>query len=124
MKAKFVQRSDSVDFTPDKDMSAGEIVRLGNLIGIVKLPIAAGNLGSLSLTGIYDVTKSASESFAAGECVYCDPNGKIGKSGILLGTAVQPSPAHADSVRILLNCDANAEIESIDTTGSAGWQSL
>lgn len=122
MKAKFVQRSDSVDFTPERDMAAGEIVRLGNLIGVVKLPIAAGNLGSLSLTGIYDVTKSASESFAAGECVYCDPNGKIGKSGILLGTAVRAS--NPDSVRILLNCDANAEIESIDTTGSAGWQSL
>ena len=123
MKAKFVQRSDSVDFTPEKDMSAGEIVRLGNLIGVVKLPIDAGKLGSLALTGIFDIMKSGSESFLAGECVYCDPNGRIGKSGILLGTAVQTSPANADSVRILLNCDANAEIESMDAK-SAVWQFL
>ena len=124
MKAKFVQRSDSVDFTPGKDMAAGEIVRLGNLIGVVKLPIAAGTLGSLSLTGIFDVAKTSPVSFAAGECVCCDADGKIGKSGILLGTAVQPSPEQADSVRILLNCDANAENESIDITGAASWQSL
>jgi len=124
MKAKFVQRSDSVDFTPEKDMAAGEIVRLGNLIGVVKLPIAAGCLGTLALTGIFDVSKTHSLSFAAGDCVCSSPDGKIGKSGILLGTAVQPSPAHADSVRILLNCDANATLESIDTTGAASWQSL
>ena len=123
MKARYVQRSDSVDFTPERDMSAGEIVHLGNLIGVVKLQIAAGSLGSLALTGIFDVTKSGSESFSAGECVYCDPDGKIGKSGILLGTAVQTSPVNADSVRILLNCDANAEIESIDAK-SAVWQFL
>lgn len=123
MKARYVQRSDSVDFIPEKDISAGEIVRLGNLIGVVKLPVAAGSLGSLALTGIFDIMKSGSESFSAGECVYCNPDGKIGKKGILLGTAVQASPANTDSVRILLNCDANAEIESIKAMFAA-WHFL
>ena len=120
MKAKFVQRSDSVDFTPERDMAAGEIVRLGNLVGVVKIPIPAGSLGSLSLTGIFDIEKNKPVTFSAGECVYCAADGTIGKSGLLLGTAVQQSPEHADTVRILLNCDANAEAES----GAAGWQTL
>ena len=124
MKAKFVQRADSVDFVPQRDMSAGEIVRLGNLIGVLKLSIKAGTLGSLSLCGIFDISKTAAIPFSAGECVYCAADGTIGKSGVLLGTAVQPSPECADSVRILLNCDANAALESIDATGSASWQSL
>ena len=49
-KAKFVQRAESVDFTPNRDIESGEIVRLGNLIGVAKLPIQAGELGSFALS--------------------------------------------------------------------------
>ena len=49
MKAKFIQKGDAVDICPTADLEAGEIVRLGNLIGITRLPIKAGELGTLSL---------------------------------------------------------------------------
>jgi len=122
MRAKFIQRPDSVDFIPIQDVSAGEIVRLGNLIGVTKLSIAAGTLGTLSLTGIYDIAKPADVAFAAGECVYCSSDGKIGKVGVLLGIAIAASPAGAKLVRILLNCNANQNGTTIEV--DAEWQPL
>lgn len=122
MRAKFIQRPDSVDFTPSQDMSAGEIVRLRNLIGVTKLSIAAGTLGTLSLTGIYDIEKPADVAFSAGEGVYCSSEGKIGKVGVLLGIAITASPAGMELVRILLNCNANQAGTPIEV--DAEWQPL
>ena len=108
MKAKFVQRSDSVDFIPTRDVEAGEIVRLGKLIGVTKMFVAAGTLGSLAISGIFDVVKSMPLRFAAGECVCCDGQGNVGGTGTVLGLAVQDSPETAGTVRILLTCAADA----------------
>lgn len=122
MKAKFIQRPDSVDFVPAQDIAAGEIVKLGNLIGITKVSVRAGTLGSLTLTGVFDVTKPSDVAFTAGESVYCADTGVIGKTGTLLGTAVMASPAGSKLVRILLNCNSNQTV----TPGGvdAEWQQL
>ena len=59
MDAKFIQRGDSIDFRPERDVAAGEVVTLsGKLVGIAKLDIKAGELGSLSLTGVFDMPKA------------------------------------------------------------------
>ena len=47
MKAKYIQKGDAVDYIPNQDMDAGEIVCLGDLIGITRIPIKAGTLGTL-----------------------------------------------------------------------------
>lgn len=121
MKAKYVQRGDSVDFTPSVDMEAGEIVRLGNLIGITKIPIPAGKLGSVSVTGVFDVIKPAGITFSIGESVYW-ANGSASKTGSFLGMAIAPAGTASDSVRILLNCNANEESSSSGT--DAEWLPL
>ena len=119
-KAKFVQRAESVDFTPNRDIESGEIVRLGNLIGVAKLPIQAGELGTLALSGVFDLAKPLGLAFPIGAGVYWK-NGAIGPSGdILLGIAVKPAAAESNLIRILLNYSGNDS-----TTGDAGeWQSL
>lgn len=121
MKAKYVQRGDSIDFTPSVDMEAGEIVRLGNLIGITKIPIAAGTLGSVSVTGVFDVVKPSGITFAVGESVFW-ANGTASKTGSFLGMAIAHAGGAADSVRILLNCNANEETSSSGT--DAEWLPL
>lgn len=121
MKAKYVQRGDSVDFTPDADMAAGEIVRLGNLVGITKIPIPAGKLGSVSVTGVFDVEKPSGITFFIGESVYW-ANGSASKTGTFLGMAIAPAGAAANTVRILLNCNVNKESSSSGT--DAEWLPL
>ena len=57
MRAVFVQRGESVDFTPSRDVAAGEVLVFGGLPGVVKTAVKAGSLGALALTGVYDVEK-------------------------------------------------------------------
>ncbi len=119
-KAKFVQRAESVDFTPNRDIESGEIVRLGNLIGVAKLPIQAGELGTLALSGVFDLAKPAGLAFPIGAGVYWR-NGAISPSGdILLGITVKPAPAESNTVRILLNYTGN----ETDSNDAGEWQSL
>ena len=67
MDARYVQRGDAIDYTPNADIAAGDVVVLGStLIGVAKLDIKAGELGALALTGVYEVAKDAGAAFDAG----------------------------------------------------------
>ncbi|MCG3180111.1 MAG: hypothetical protein BIFFINMI_02466 [Phycisphaerae bacterium] len=72
--ATFVHDGKSIDYTPGADVSAGDVVVQGDLIGIAKLDIASGVLGALAVTGVFDVPKTAGvgEAIAAGVKVYWD----------------------------------------------------
>lgn len=72
MKARYIQRGESIDFTPDADVAAGDIVKIGGLVGVAKLDIKAGELGALALVGVYEIATSGT-AIAAGEVVSVDP---------------------------------------------------
>ena len=74
MKARYVQRGESMDYTPETDVAAGDIVKLGNLVGVAKLDIKAGELGALALVGTYEVL-SGGLAIAVGDEVSIDPTG-------------------------------------------------
>ena len=81
MKARYVQRGESIDFTPTADVAAGDIVKVGDLIGVAKLDIKAGELGALALCGVYEIATSGS-AIAAGSLVHVDPaTGKVCAEG-------------------------------------------
>lgn len=122
MKAKYIQRGDAVDFTPATDMEAGEIVRLGHLIGVTRIPVKAGTLGSLAVTGVFDIHKASGITFSAGDSVFWSQLGTADKTGTLLGIAVAAAESNADTVRVLLNCDLNEETSTGET--EAEWLPL
>lgn len=72
MKARYVQRGESIDYTPETDVAAGDIVKVGALVGVAKLDIKAGELGALALTGVYEIATGGAE-IAAGDAVSVDP---------------------------------------------------
>ena len=88
MRAVFVQRGESVDFTPSRDVLAGEVLVFGGLPGVVKTAVKAGSLGALALTGVYDVEK---DGLAAANANASAPRARIilnfGQSGIGGGAA-------------------------------------
>ena len=82
MKARYYQRGESIDYTPEADVSAGDVIRLGKLVGVAKLDIKAGELGALALTGVYEIAKDSATEFTAGELVAYDGTaGTIVKTG-------------------------------------------
>lgn len=70
MNARYFQQGNSLNYTPTSDVSAGDVIALqNNYWGIAKLDIAANNLGSLAVTGVYQVAKAAGE-IAFGALLY------------------------------------------------------
>lgn len=59
--ARFIHDGDAVDFTPSAEVKAGDVVVQGDLIGIAKLDMVAGQLGTLAVTGVFDITKATGE---------------------------------------------------------------
>ena len=121
--ARFVQRAETVDFIPGRDIASGEVIRLGKLIGVTKLPIKAGELGTLSISGVFDLDKPSGICFSAGSTVYWDSeNGCVETAGdILLGIAIRRASETSDTVRILLNNSCNQTAVSDD---DPEWQTL
>ena len=74
MTARFIQNGNSIDYTPVADVSAGDVVVQGDLVGIAKLDIATGALGALAVTGVFDVPKATGvgSAIGAGLKVYWD----------------------------------------------------
>lgn len=57
MSAKFIQPGNMIDYIPSAATAAGDVVVYGDLIGIAQRDIAAGELGSLALCGVFELPK-------------------------------------------------------------------
>ena len=80
--ATFIHDGKAIDYTPGADVSAGDVILQGDLIGIAKLDIASGSLGALAVTGVFDLPKTAGvgEAIAVGATVYWDVADVVAKT--------------------------------------------
>ena len=104
MKARYIQRGESIDYTPEADVAAGDIIKIGKIVGIAKLDIKAGELGALALCGVYEIATNGT-AIEAGAVVFVDPaTGKVcaeGASGaVKFGHAVAAAAA-ADTLVLI-----------------------
>jgi predicted RecA/RadA family phage recombinase len=121
MKARYIQRGESIDFIPQTDTEAGAVVFLGKLAGITKLDIPAGELGAVATVGVFNVVK-ASGAIAQGAAIYWDadagkatttPNAKY------LGVAIEAAASDAEAVKVLINVGAGDYEEESDSSSSS-----
>ena len=78
-QVRFIHDGNSIDHTPLANLSAGDVVVQGDLVGIVKLDIPAGTLGALAVTGVFDFPKATTSGSAisSGAKVYWDATDKL-----------------------------------------------
>ena len=74
MSVAFVHDGKSIDYTPSADVTAGDVVVQGELVGVAILDIAADALGALAVSGVFDFPKATGggTAIAAGKEVYWD----------------------------------------------------
>ncbi len=122
MEARYIQRSDSIDITPEKDIQAGEIVIANNLIGVAKLPIKKGELGTLALSGVFDIIKTNRSAFSVGASVFWDKEKRSATTsrGILLGLATKKSNIKDNKVQVVLNSTG----VTIEGNATINWQTI
>jgi len=107
---KFVQAGDSIDYTPGSDVSAGDVVVQGDLVGVAKLDIAANTLGSLAVAGVFDFPKASGDGgISAGAKVYWDDASDVatasdgGGANKLIGKAVAAAGDTDTTVRVRMS---------------------
>lgn len=110
MSATFIQNGDFLDYVPTVDVPQGAIVVLGNLVGIAHRAIPAGTLGSIALTGVYELPIPVGSVAGAGDPVLYDPAVSqlvVGGAGAppglpRVGLLVRPLTALDTTLRVLL----------------------
>jgi predicted RecA/RadA family phage recombinase len=109
MATRFIHIGDSIDFTPSSTIAAGDVVVQNDLVGVAKLDIAAGTLGALAVTGVFDFPKAtgAGSAIAAGVNVYWHSDVKQANTtaagGKLIGKTVRAAVDADTTVRARLS---------------------
>ncbi len=87
---QYVQKADVIDYTntTENAIKYGDIVVLGSRVGIAAENIAAGAAGGLKIDGAFEVATVTTESFAVGDDIYLDENGKGTKTKGTLTTRI------------------------------------
>ena len=73
-QAVFVHDGAAIDYTPTADVAAGEVVVLGDLVGVAKQPIPANTPGALAVEGVFDFPTESLSGWAVGVLAYWDFN--------------------------------------------------
>lgn len=109
MKARYVQKGESIDYTPSSAVAAGDVIVIGDIVAIAKLDIAAGTLGSLAVVGAFDVVKATTEgsALAAGSKIYWDAANQVATAtatgNIYMGESIVAAVDADTTVRVRLN---------------------
>lgn len=79
MSAIYRTSGETIPYKATADIAEGQIVCIGALVGITKMPIKKGKIGEICTVGTFeDAPKNGSGEITAGQIVYVNPaNGKI-----------------------------------------------
>lgn len=120
MGAIYRTSGDTIPFTPEENVEAGQFVAIGDTVGITKFPVHAGKKGTIATVGIFDNVPKYDVSCALtnGQIVYLNPeNGKIYNATsagyIPCGYAVDDADATANVCKIFLTpttCESTATV--------------
>jgi predicted RecA/RadA family phage recombinase len=77
--ATFVHDGETIDYTPGAAVAAGDVVVIGELVGVAKTPIAANALGALAVKGVFDFEKATGvgTAISAGANCYWDDTNNV-----------------------------------------------
>jgi predicted RecA/RadA family phage recombinase len=76
-QATFIQEGKYIDHTPVGALASGDVVVQGDLVGVTLRPIAAGELGSLAVDGVFDFTKNTGVAYTIGTILYWDDTNNV-----------------------------------------------
>ncbi len=106
-QAVFVHAGASIEYTPAADVAAGDVVVQGDLVGVAKLDIRAGQLGALAVEGVFDFPKNTGVAYTVGQILYWDDTNNVvtttATGNKQLGKVVRAAAAADATVRVRLS---------------------
>jgi predicted RecA/RadA family phage recombinase len=76
-QATFIQEGHYIDHTPVSALASGDVVVQGDLVGVTVRPLAAGEVGSIAVDGVFDLTKNTGVAFTVGTILYWDDTNNV-----------------------------------------------
>ncbi len=72
MTTTYIQAGDVIQYTADADCDAGDVVVIGNTLGVALHAIDNGATGSVAIRGVFTVRKVSAAVIAQGESLVWD----------------------------------------------------
>lgn len=73
MTVKFIQVGNTIDYTAGANISAGDLVVMGHIVGVALTDIPNGSTGAVAIEGVFEgVPKVSGAEFAVGEKLILD----------------------------------------------------
>lgn len=86
MATNFVNEGAVVEYTAGADISSGDVVAMGDSVGIALTDIANGATGSVMIEGVFTVAKVAGTAWSAGDKLDWDASASAFAKGITEAT--------------------------------------
>lgn len=105
MNAKYWQRGETLDYTPDAAVKNGAVVSLGTRIGIAGSDITANEQGQIHVVGVFEMAKDNAEITLGAAVYYNEAEDQITAteaSNVPAGYAVQAAKAADTTVLVKL----------------------
>ncbi|HNQ22483.1 MAG TPA: DUF2190 family protein [Phycisphaerae bacterium] len=105
----FVHDGSSIDYTPGSNVTAGDVVVQGELVGVAKVDIPASRLGALAVTGVFDFPKATGggTAISAGANCYWDATNQrattTASGNKLIGKCVKAAADADATVRVRMS---------------------
>lgn len=72
MATNYIQAGKTIDYTAGATISSGDVVVVGQLIGIALADMESGDVGPVAIEGVFKVAKVSAAVIAQGESVIWD----------------------------------------------------
>lgn len=72
MANNYIQPGNVIDHTAGSDLSSGDVVVIGSILGVALVDIATGKTGSVQITGVFKCPKVSAAVIAQGESLTWD----------------------------------------------------
>ena len=107
MTVKYVQDGKVLDYTAGADIASGDLVVMGEVVGVALADIADTETGSVAVECVFDLTCLGTDVIAIGDVVYWDAgNSRITTTASThkcAGFAAAASPDAQTTCRVKLN---------------------
>lgn len=110
---KYLCSGGFVEYTPSgANVAAGDVVIIGDIVGVATYPIADGVTGTLATEGVFELSNAGSASFSQGDVVCWNTGNKYAAtSGTPIGTAYKASTG--GTVLVKLSGCAGAQVITV-----------
>ena len=106
MAVIYVQRGETLDYknTGDAKIESGEIVKIGEKIGVAACDIEVGETGALAVEGVFAFpAASGGSAIEMGAKVYWTGEAAAASGDTLAGYAAAPAEAGAEKILVKIN---------------------